>query len=142
MAMSSLLNDDKSCNKLLNIPSKTTENYDEQWLKGTSAENLLVKPKTEFSDPVYKKLSRINGKINSMSMSELVESLNELKLETNGKKEVLIRRLKNYHKQSNLENNKNNPNFKTEKYFDYVCVIDFEATCSEAISQYPVCYEI
>ena len=128
----SLLKDDKS-------RKQTAEAYDEQWLKGPSAENLLIKPKpSEFSDPVYKKLSRINGKINSMSMSELIESLGELKLETRGKKEVLIRRLKNYHKQDNLENKKNNPNFKVEKPFDYVCVIDFEATCSEAIGQYPV----
>ena len=61
-------------------------NYDKNWLKGTSAEQLLDKSKNnvknDFSDPVYKKISRINGKINSMSMNELVNSLKELNLET------------------------------------------------------------
>lgn len=56
------------------------------------------------------------------------------KKKKSGKKEVLIRRLKNYHKQTNL----NNPNYKLDKTFDYVCVIDYEATCSEAIGEYPV----
>lgn len=65
-------------------PEKANKEYDSNWLKGTSAESILAKQnkKSDFSDPVFKKLSRINGKINSMSMSELVDSLKELNLET------------------------------------------------------------
>jgi hypothetical protein len=78
MASLSPLKDDKE-----NI---SNNNYDKNWLKGTSAEQLLDKSKNnvknDFSDPVYKKISRINGKINSMSMNELVNSLKELNLET------------------------------------------------------------
>lgn len=64
--------------------------YDSTWLKGTSADlSPTVKCnrsapaiKTDFSDPIYKKLSRINGKINSMPMHELVNNLRALNLET------------------------------------------------------------
>lgn len=66
---------------------KNVESYDKTWLKGTSAETVLSKQKiktniNDFSDPAFKKISRVNGKINSMSMSELVDSLKELSLET------------------------------------------------------------
>lgn len=59
--------------------------YDVSWLKGTSAETLMNKKpgnKKDFSNPVYKKLSKINGKINDMPMNELISSLNELNLDT------------------------------------------------------------
>ncbi len=70
--------------------SAERRDYDPGWLKGTSADQ---RPKTtcnrtapsvrsDFSDPVYKKLSRINGKINSMPVHALVCSLRELNLET------------------------------------------------------------
>jgi hypothetical protein len=82
-----------------NIPCITTvqrpsptEVYDSSWLKGTAADPYSFSRryvnksaptlKADFSHPVYKKLSRINGKINSMHMDELVGSLKEFNLET------------------------------------------------------------
>ena len=66
------------------MAASNSNDYDSNWLIGTSAEKILVKQNktSDFSDPVFKKLSRINGKINSMSMSELIDSLKELNLET------------------------------------------------------------
>lgn len=60
--------------------------YDPSWLKGTSAEKAIrttnsAAPKKDFSDPVFKKISRINGKVNSMSMTELKKALGELQLD-------------------------------------------------------------
>jgi hypothetical protein len=55
--------------------------YDPNWLKGTSADPDK-KSKNNFSHPVYKKLSKINGRVNNMSMKELENSLAELDLET------------------------------------------------------------
>ncbi len=47
-----------------------------------------------------------------------------------GRKEVLMRRLKNYHKEKCL-------NEAVEPAYDYVCVIDYEATCTENSLGYP-----
>lgn len=52
-----------------------------------------------------------------------------------GKKEVLIRRLKNHHKQECL-------NKKVESDYDYVCVIDYEATCTESAANFNYPHEI
>lgn len=118
---------------------ETKAEYDLSWLKGTSADPMPTpKPcnksapslKADFSDPVYKKLSRVNGKINAMPMNILVNSLRDLNLDTGGKKEVLIRRLKNHHKEKCLQNT-------VEADTDYVCVIDYEATCTENSLNFP-----
>ena len=113
--------------------------YDISWLKGTSAEKILYDNKNvnsnnstenDYSHPVYKKLSKINGKINSMSVNELMKSLEELNLDTGGRKEVLVKRLKFHHRQTNLMD-ANIYDASKCCYFDYVGVIDFEATCVE-----------
>jgi hypothetical protein len=63
------------------------EVLDLEWLKGTSAEldvNSGVpngKLASKFSDPIYKELSLINGKINLMSNKELTNSLRQLNLD-------------------------------------------------------------
>lgn len=55
---------------------------------------------------------------------------------SSGKKEVLVKRLKTYYKENNLKLENLNPEVKCK--FDYICVIDFEATCSECqIRSYP-----
>lgn len=69
-------------------PENKPPDYDPSWLKGTSAEkairqlnaNNTAPPKKDFSDPIFKKISRINGKVNSMNMSELKKALSELQL--------------------------------------------------------------
>ena len=52
-----------------------------------------------------------------------------------GKKEVLSKRLKHYHKQKNLKE-KVSKDLKPID-LDYVCVIDYEATCSLEKLNYP-----
>jgi len=48
-----------------------------------------------------------------------------------------MKRLKNFHKQSNLKSQNIKETNKSSKY-DYVCVIDFEATCVESVqNEYP-----
>ncbi len=72
-----------SNNSAVTLKDKNQEiEYDSSWLKGTSAEKDLQVKKNDFSNPVYSKLSRINGKINAMSMDELKKSLEEVQLET------------------------------------------------------------
>jgi hypothetical protein len=135
--------------------------YDKEWLKGTAAEseiNLDNKSSVDFSHPIFKTISKLNGKINSMSYLELSKCLKDLKLDpryrnrgaylfipklsffvlSSGRKEVLIKRLKSYQKQLHLNrenltvrNHDTTQAAKNVATFDYICVIDFEATCDE-----------
>nr|XP_034996423.1 3'-5' exoribonuclease 1 isoform X1 [Zootoca vivipara] len=83
---------------------------------------------SDFSDPVYKEISLTNGHINRMSRDELRAKLAEFKLDTRGVKDVLKKRLKNYYKKEKLMQNQT---MNADNYYDYICVIDFEATCEE-----------
>ncbi|KAL8202828.1 UNVERIFIED_CONTAM: 3'-5' exoribonuclease 1 [Gekko kuhli] len=83
---------------------------------------------SDFSDPVYKEISLTNGFINRMSRDELRATLAEFKLDTRGVKDVLKKRLKNYYKKEKLMHKQP---ADAENYYDYICVIDFEATCEE-----------
>ncbi|KAI8489499.1 3'-5' exoribonuclease 1 [Branchiostoma belcheri] len=76
-------------------------------------------------DPVLRELSLTNGQINRMNKEEVRQKLEELHLETRGVKEVLKKRLKSYYKKEKLS-----PNSAPERY-DFLLVIDFEATCME-----------
>ncbi|XP_062868087.1 3'-5' exoribonuclease 1 [Trichomycterus rosablanca] len=86
--------------------------------------------RTDFSDPVYKEISLANGTINRMNRDELRAKCAELKLDTRGVKDVLKKRLKNYYKRQKLRQSgaSGQPD---ETYYDYICVVDFEATCEE-----------
>jgi 3'-5' exoribonuclease 1 len=143
---------------------KLEEAYDPDWLVGTSAEKSVSRTartstnapkKSDFSHPVYKQLSKINGHVNRMTEDELVSALKDLDLDSRGQKEVLVKRLKSYYKDRNLEKveasggltdeasmqdlTPGEPEAKTAKCkFDYVCVIDYEATCTETkVDDYP-----
>ncbi|TKC52980.1 hypothetical protein EI555_015630, partial [Monodon monoceros] len=83
---------------------------------------------SDFSDPVYKEIAITNGCINRMSKEELRAKLSEFKLETRGVKDVLKKRLKNYYKKQKLMLKEGSC---ADSYYDYICVIDFEATCEE-----------
>lgn len=63
-----------------------------------------------------------------MSKEELRAKLSEFKLETTGVKDVLKKRLKNYYKKQKLMLKESNC---ADSYYDYICIIDFEATCEE-----------
>ncbi|XP_035466728.2 3'-5' exoribonuclease 1 [Scophthalmus maximus] len=85
---------------------------------------------SDFSHPVYKEISLANGHINRMSMDQLRVKLAELKLDTRGVKDVMKKRLKNHYKRQKLLQSaaEGGP---TDTYYDYICVVDFEATCEE-----------
>ncbi|XP_078426247.1 3'-5' exoribonuclease 1 isoform X3 [Cetorhinus maximus] len=85
----------------------------------------------DFSDPVYKEIAVTNGHINRMTRDELRTKLAELHLETRGVKDVLRKRLKNYYKKQKLTQTLLIKPECSDMYYDYICVIDFEATCEE-----------
>ncbi|TRY99387.1 hypothetical protein DNTS_002005 [Danionella cerebrum] len=101
----------------------------------TSCENNEVQEPSsakqgDFSDPVYKEIAVANGAINRMSKDELRAKCAELKLDTRGVKDVLRKRLKSYNKRLKLMYSPASDGNKDD-YFDYICVVDFEATCEE-----------
>ncbi|KAH9500731.1 3'-5' exoribonuclease 1 [Bulinus truncatus] len=86
---------------------------------------------TAQTDEVLSKLSRINGAINKMTKEQLQAKLSEFRLNTSGVKDVLKKRLKNHYKRQRFAQcNKSLSEDEIIKY-DYLVVIDFEATCSE-----------
>ncbi|XP_069482368.1 3'-5' exoribonuclease 1 isoform X2 [Ambystoma mexicanum] len=85
---------------------------------------------THYSNPVFKEIAVANGYINRMSKDELRAKLLEVKLDTRGVKDVLKKRLKNYYKRQKL-NHVFQDSSNHDSYYDYICVIDFEATCEE-----------
>ncbi|KAM9327595.1 3'-5' exoribonuclease 1 [Pholidichthys leucotaenia] len=84
----------------------------------------------DFSHPVYKEIALANGHINRMTKEELRIKLAELKLDTRGVKDVMKKRLKSHYKKQKLIQTaaEGGP---TDTYYDYICVVDFEATCEE-----------
>lgn len=86
---------------------------------------------SDFSDPVYKEIAIANGCVNRMSKDELRAKLAELKLDTRGVKDVLRKRLKNYYKKQKLTHVLSKDSSETDTYYDYICIIDFEATCED-----------
>lgn len=74
----------------------------------------------------------MNGKINGYSKQELIQNLRSLRLETEGNKSVLIKRLKNFYRKTLLNVagvQEQNEKGKIRFVFHYYVVIDFEATC-------------
>ncbi|ROL47527.1 3'-5' exoribonuclease 1 [Anabarilius grahami] len=125
----------KETSQPANKTSTSGGDQEEQCCSNTSCENNEEQepssPKQgDFSDPVYKEIAIANGTINRMNKNELLAKCVELKLDTRGVKDVLKKRLKNYYKKQKLMHS---PGAKgnSDVYFDYICVVDFEATCEE-----------
>lgn len=88
----------------------------------------------QYSNPVFKKLSVINGEINRMTMDDLTTKLDELKLDSRGVADVLKKRLKSYYRQKKLTKAHVSPPKKNK--IEFLMVIDFEATCEENNDRY------
>ncbi|CAG2103151.1 unnamed protein product [Medioppia subpectinata] len=91
----------------------------------TDNDNVDTIPTT---DPVFSKISKINGFINDMNADQLRQRLQLLDLEVSGSMESCRRRLKSHYKSEAMT--KVLKKTKTY-YYDIVCVVDFEATCDK-----------
>lgn len=125
---------DKVCNVKLSNPEKEEDDKQAKSCSRTCQTNEPL-PKTsstssEFSDPVYKEIALANGHINRMNHDELRSKLAELKLDTRGVKDVMKKRLKSHYKKLKLMQAVAEGG-STDTYYDYICVVDFEATCEE-----------
>ncbi|KAK9955284.1 hypothetical protein ABG768_015166 [Culter alburnus] len=125
----------KETSQPANKTSTSGGDQEEQCCSNTSCEkNEEQEPSSpkqgDFSDPVYKEIAIANGTINRMNKNELLAKCAELKLDTRGVKDVLKKRLKNYYKKQKLMHSAGAKG-NSDVYFDYICVVDFEATCEE-----------
>ncbi|XP_033632736.1 3'-5' exoribonuclease 1-like [Asterias rubens] len=96
--------------------------------------NSLTYPDTKYvkdlRNPIYRAISRQNGEINRMSKEQMKAKLAELSLNTSGIGEILRTRLKTHYK-NHLMGQDGLETPCTQRNYDYLCVIDFEATCEE-----------
>ncbi|KAG7495794.1 3-5 exoribonuclease 1 [Solea senegalensis] len=125
----------------VNVKMSDTREEDEEKVKSCSricpAEESVppVSPSqsnSDFSHPVYKEIALANGHINRMSKDELRLKLAALKLDTRGVKDVMKKRLKSHYKKQKLQQSAAAEGGATaDTYYDYICVVDFEATCEE-----------
>eukprot|EP00057_Strongylocentrotus_purpuratus_P034724 XP_796324.3 PREDICTED: 3'-5' exoribonuclease 1 [Strongylocentrotus purpuratus] len=83
----------------------------------------------DFSHPIYKEMSLRNGSVNRMSKIELQNALQDLSLNRLGSADVLKRRLKDHYSKESLKMAGLSSDVPVQ--FDYLCVIDVEATCQE-----------
>lgn len=80
------------------------------------------------SHPVFKKLSKVNGSINYMTIEELGLNLSKVGLEVSGSIESCKKRLKHYYKSEAMSKVfKKNITY----YYDVICIVDFEAICEK-----------
>lgn len=79
--------------------------------------------------PLFQRLATVNGKINRMKISQLIDTMKKKKLNVDGEMEVLRKRLKNHYRMQALIKSKICESETT--YFPYFVVIDIEATCTE-----------
>uniref|UniRef100_H3D565 3'-5' exoribonuclease 1 n=1 Tax=Tetraodon nigroviridis TaxID=99883 RepID=H3D565_TETNG len=114
------------------MSNKKEEEKEKPCNKACSAEDSAPgstgQTNSDFSHPVYKEIAVTNGHINRMSQNELRKKLAELQLDTRGVKNVMKKRLKSHYKRQKLMQTAAEGGV-TDTYYDYICVVDFEATC-------------
>ncbi|UJR21459.1 hypothetical protein I4U23_024544 [Adineta vaga] len=82
-----------------------------------------------------KQLTKINNTVRQMTPAMLDEELTKKKLCTRGTDDIQRGRLKNHYKNELLFDSKN-PLTLIEQPFEYIAVVDFEATCDENQKNY------
>lgn len=93
----------------------------------TSSKKLF--PAENFSHPVYGQISLKNGFLNRQDLSTLKRICKEENLDSCGKKDLITKRLKQYYKHKMLVEAGIIDSVK--RGFDYLLVMDFEATCED-----------
>ncbi|XP_041476908.1 3'-5' exoribonuclease 1-like [Lytechinus variegatus] len=129
--------DDVECEYgVQNTMSKTRIKEGREKKRRKENESLLVTKKDsspvrlkDFSHPIYKEMSLRNGSVNRMTKIDLQNTLQELGLNRLGSADVLKRRLKHHYSKESLKMAGLSTDVPVR--FDYLCVIDVEATCLE-----------
>ncbi|CAM4920348.1 unnamed protein product [Rotaria socialis] len=113
--------------------SSKNHSYDIDWIKNTNAKSFLPDQRHLLKKPVtdqgcQKRLSKYNGLVNRMSSEEVDEELRKRQVSTSGEIEIRRLRLKHHYK-AQLMLGHENPFKMIQQHFEYIAVVDFEATC-------------
>lgn len=87
--------------------------------------------------PLYHELACLNGEVNALSLEEVKKRLEDLGLTSIGSADVLFKRLKNHLRLDRIAKTPSAPWELTNQAqvnpynLDYICVLDFEATCED-----------
>lgn len=136
----------RSQQKKQRTPSKNTARKDREKENPSSFYAEALKPKSLFnvegdltkppinasphSDPVYRLISKKNGEINKLDLPSLTLMCKEECLDSYGKKNSVQKRLKvHFEKKFLIEAGLLHP--YRHRTFDYLIIVDFEATCEE-----------
>ncbi|XP_071826992.1 3'-5' exoribonuclease 1-like [Apostichopus japonicus] len=109
----------EECKDVFNNPSNK---------KQSPKKSKVIRETKDFNHPVYKSISSQNGEINRMTHQQLISTLKQFNLDSSGYPDILKKRLKLYYMESSL-GKAGLDSHQTAQSFDYLCVIDFEATC-------------
>ncbi|CAF1323704.1 unnamed protein product, partial [Didymodactylos carnosus] len=125
----------------INKNKSRNQNYDLDWLKHTNANQFLTEERRLINNlksssvdrGSQKKMSRYNGEINRMTYEQVLHELNRKNLSITGELDLLKRRLKHHYKAELLNNDHlgRSPLETYQQRYEYLAVIDFEATCDE-----------
>ncbi|KAH7720474.1 exonuclease [Aphelenchoides avenae] len=103
-------------------------------------ESEYTLPVEPYEEPPRKDTSRVEfvmKHLEQMGLAEMKVELRSIHLDSNGTKKVLKKRLKQYYRKEYVLLKNSGPNRnKTERFFDYFIVIDFECTCEAEIFDY------
>jgi len=123
------------------VEEEDKENYDNQTTKNNTRKSRSKKlfesetNSTSTSHPVYKEISLKNGFINRQDLSTLKRICKTECIDSSGKRDLLMKRLKQYYKVKMLQDA--GLMVKVNRSFDFLVVIDFEATCEDKSGDYP-----
>lgn len=103
---------------------------------GNDQENGTTE-KLRLKDP--KKLAEINYFINHMKKEDIVQQLSIMRLDTQGNKDRVKKRLKLHFKKEKAflltrQPKKRQPVY--DRHYDFLCVLDFECTCEDGVYDY------
>ncbi|CAF1406728.1 unnamed protein product [Rotaria sordida] len=116
--------DDLEWTKDINTNSFLTEERRLRSSKQCSVKNPTTNQMSQ------KRLNKFNILVNQMTPEQLDEELKKRQLSTSGEIEIRRFRLKHYYK-CELIYGGENPLKMIEQHFEYIAVVDFEATCEE-----------
>jgi len=120
-------------------PKKTSKSskdqtYDLAWIQHTNAKSFLPNNRHPLKKPItdqscQKRLSKYNGIVNRMSNDQLDDELRKRQLSISGEIEIRRLRLKHFYK-AQITFGCENPFELIEQHYEYIAVVDFEATCN------------
>ncbi|VDP11267.1 unnamed protein product [Onchocerca flexuosa] len=149
MANSSSSVDDEELGNFYKLIIEASQKIQEMKLKDTSNSEFkiaeddnapYVLPIVPYKEPLRKNpkhVLHVMKRLHSMTAAEMQKELKKAHIDSRGKRSQLYNRLKKYfRKEYTIIKNAEPPRNKTEAFYDYFVVMDFECTCEADLYNY------